>query len=122
MSGLAPWRLTRGDGGAEDVEVVTLDDEALRAGQVDHGNILPRHQAVPRHNAFRTQRVPGTATVLRMRVTRAAHIAFLLAALVGGCNLGKSDGNSCSSQPGLTTGGQQVCTRPAPTQFDPMGK
>jgi hypothetical protein len=52
----------------------------------------------------------------------AALVALLLAAFAGGCDLGKDNSDSCATQPGLTTGGQTVCTQPPPTQFDPMGK
>ena len=47
-----------------------------------------------------------------------AALGMLLAVLTG-CQLSK-DTKDCASEPGEAGGGVSVCTRPAPTEFDPM--
>ena len=47
-----------------------------------------------------------------------AALGMLLAVLTG-CSLSK-DTKGCATEPGEAGGGVSVCTRPPPTQFDPM--
>jgi hypothetical protein len=50
-----------------------------------------------------------------------ALVVGVLGVVLGGCQLKKSS-NDCASDPGLTTGGTSVCTKPPPTQFNQLGQ
>jgi hypothetical protein len=47
-------------------------------------------------------------------------VLWLLAVLLTGCQLDKKS-NDCVSQPGLTTGGTSVCSKPPPSDFNQLG-
>ena len=56
-------------------------------------------------------------------MTKPSQLAALLlvVVLLAGCQLKKSS-SDCTSDPGLTTGGTSVCTKPPPTQFNQLGQ
>ena len=49
-------------------------------------------------------------------------LGLLVAALLlAGCSL-KQDSGDCVTDPGLTQGGSQICSKPPPPQFSQLGQ
>ena len=48
-------------------------------------------------------------------------LVVLMGVVLCGCALKKSNSN-CSTDPGLTTGGTSVCTKPPPSNFNQLGQ
>lgn len=52
---------------------------------------------------------------------RSVAMLALVLVVLSGCQL-KKGGNDCVSDPGMTTGGATICSKPPPPQFSQLGQ